>query len=240
MALTTPPVRILVVEDEPAIRDMVAFALRQDGFEVVHTALGSEALAQVAGGGLAAVILDVGLPDLNGFEVGKRIRALSGVPVLFLTARSDEVDRVVGLEIGDDYLVKPFSPRELVARVRNLVRRAQASSPSAVDAASPGTTSGGATLFEVDIDRARIAYRGVPLDLTRYEFLLLQTLLEAPERVFSRAQLMDRVWTDAPGTADRTVDTHVKTVRAKLRAVDAAHDPIVTHRSLGYSIRIRG
>ncbi len=215
---------ILIVEDEKAIADTIAYALRTEGFEPHRCELGQAALERVAAGGIRLVILDVGLPDLSGFEVCRRLRTVSNVPVIFLTARAEEVDRIVGLEIGaDDYVAKPFSPRELVARVRAILRRLEA-------APAP------APLFQVDEDALLVRFKGEALDLTRYEFRLLRTLLAAPERVFTRADLMDRVWSEAEETADRTVDTHVKTLRAKLKAIDPSLDPIRTHRGVGYSI----
>jgi len=216
------PAEILIVEDEAAIADTIAYALSTEGFAPRRCERGEEALVLLRGGDIRLVILDVGLPDLSGFEVLRRLRTFSEVPVLFLTARSGEVDRVVGLELGaDDYVAKPFSPRELVARVRSILRRtAQRTSP----------------LFQVEEASHRIRFKGQSLDLTRYEFLLLKTLLAHPERVFTRAELMEGVWAGAEESADRTVDTHVKTLRAKLRLVDAEADPIQTHRGLGYSI----
>ena len=216
------PAEILIVEDEAAIADTIAYALSTEGFAPRRCERGEEALVLLRGGDIRFVILDVGLPDLSGFEVLRRLRTFSEVPVLFLTARSGEVDRVVGLELGaDDYVAKPFSPRELVARVRSILRRtAQRESP----------------LFQVEEASHRIRFKGQSLDLTRYEFLLLKTLLAHPERVFTRAELMEGVWAGAEESADRTVDTHVKTLRAKLRLVDAEADPIQTHRGLGYSI----
>jgi two-component system catabolic regulation response regulator CreB len=213
---------VLIVEDETAIADTIVYALKTEGFLPLRCGLGQEALERLRGGGIRLVILDVGLPDLSGFEVCRRLRSFSDVPVIFLTARSEEVDRVVGLEIGaDDYLVKPFSPRELVARVRVILRRLERT-PS--------------PRFEVDEGLGRVRFCGTLLDLTRYEFLLLKTLLAQPERIFTRAQLMEQVWAGAEETADRTVDTHVKTLRAKLRAAHGDADPIQTHRGLGYSI----
>ena len=216
---------ILIVEDESAIADTIAYALSTEGFAPRRCERGEEALTLLRAGGIRFVILDVGLPDLSGFEVLRRLRTFSQVPVLFLTARSDEVDRVVGLEIGaDDYVAKPFSPRELVARVRSILRRVEARA----EAPAP--------LFEVEEASHRIRCKGQLLDLTRYEFLLLRALLAHPERVFTRAELMERVWSGAEESADRTVDTHIKTLRAKLRAVAPDLDPIQTHRGLGYSI----
>ncbi|HJV22269.1 MAG TPA: two-component system response regulator CreB [Holophagaceae bacterium] len=219
---------ILIVEDEPAIADAIAYALKTEGFLPHRVTTGTEALAHVRSGAARLVILDIGLPDLSGFEVCRRLRAFSEVPVLFLTARSEEVDRVLGLEIGgDDYVAKPFSPRELVARVRVILRRLERPGP-----ASP-------RLFEHDAAARRVRFRGQTLDLTRYEYLLLRTLLEQPERIFTRAQLMEQVWSGAEESSDRTVDTHVKTLRAKLRALDPESDPIRTHRGVGYSLSVR-
>jgi two-component system, OmpR family, catabolic regulation response regulator CreB len=222
---------ILIVDDEPAIVDTLDYALRTEGFATRCVGLGRDALTALQAGDIALVLLDVGLPDLNGFDVCRELRRVSDVPVIFLTARSDEVDRIVGLELGaDDYVPKPFSPREVASRVRAILRRARAApAPAAVPAAAQ-------PLFEVDAEGARIAYAGTWLSLTRYEYRLLATLLERPGRVLSRARLMERVWEDAQESLDRTVDAHVKTLRAKLRAV-RSEDPIKTHRGLGYSIR---
>jgi two-component system catabolic regulation response regulator CreB len=215
---------ILIVEDEQAIADSIAFALAREGFTPRHVVReGGRASAP------ALVILDVGLPDISGLDVCRRLRQCSEVPVIFLTARSDEIDRIVGLEIGaDDYVTKPFSPRELVARVRVILRRSGAGSPA---------PAARATRFELRAAEARILFAGQPLDLTRYEYLLLKTLVEHPGHVLSRAQLMDRVWSDAPDTLDRTVDAHVKSLRAKLRAIDSDAEPIQTHRGMGYSLQ---
>jgi two-component system catabolic regulation response regulator CreB len=219
---------ILIVEDEPAIADAIAYALKTEGFQPHRSGLGEEALRLLREQSFQLVILDVGLPDLSGFEVCRRIRAFSEIPVLFLTARSEEVDKLLGLEIGgDDYVAKPFSPRELVARVRVILRRL--TRPAA-------SLSAG---FEHDAPGRRIRFRGQALDLTRYEYLLLRTLLSQPERIFTRAQLMESVWSGAEESSDRTVDTHIKTLRAKLRAVDAESDPIQTHRGVGYSLEVR-
>ena len=223
------PGTILIAEDELAIAESIAYALRTDGFTPRHVALGQHALdAMQAPDAPALIVLDVGLPDMNGFEVCRQLRQFSNVPVIFLTARSDEIDRIVGLEIGaDDYVTKPFSPRELVARIRVVLRRL-------TPAIAP--TQAAPTRFELREYEARIVYCGQPLDLTRYEYLLLKALLERPSHVLSRAQLMDRVWADAPDTLDRTVDAHVKSLRAKLRVIDPAFDPIHTHRGMGYSL----
>ncbi len=227
---------ILIVEDEQAIADSIAYALRTDGFAPLHVTLGEQALqAMRAQPAPALVVLDVGLPDISGLDVCRRLRQFSDVPILFLTARSDEIDRVVGLEIGaDDYVTKPFSPRELVARIRVILRRMGPGVHAAAAAAAPPPSP--PARFELRPLEARILFHGQPLDLTRYEYLLLKTLLDHPTHVLSRAQLMDRVWTDAPDTLERTVDAHVKSLRAKLRLIDPGTDPILTHRGMGYSL----
>lgn len=232
---------ILVVEDEAAIADTVLYALRSEGYPAEHCLLGLEALQRAAQGDVALLVLDVGLPDLSGFEVCRRLRAagdpaVAALPVILLTARSDEVDRVLGLELGaDDYVAKPFSPRELVARVRARLRRH-------VPAGEGGQTVAGASAwrvhgaFAIDEEGHRIRYAGALLDLTRYEYGLLAALLQRPGAILSRAQLMDRGWDADVHSLDRTVDTHVKTLRGKLRAAGAVDDPIRTHRGLGYAL----
>lgn len=224
--------KVLLIEDESAIADNVLYALRTEGFTADWRSLGQEGLALLRSDPADLVILDIGLPDASGLEICKAIRAFSQVPIIFLTSRADEIDRVVGLEIGaDDYVTKPFSPRELVARVKVILKRARVPQP-AEEPTSPVTHG----RLQVDAARARISYAGAPLDLTRYEYLLLQFLVAHPGRVFSRAQLLDRVWETAQTSLDRTVDAHVKSLRAKLRAVTPDHDPIQTHRGLGYSL----
>ena len=221
------PTTILLAEDDAAIAETVLYALRAEGFAAEHLLLGGQVLPRLARGGIDLVILDVGLPDVSGFEVCRRLREHHTLPVIFLTARSDEIDRVLGLELGaDDYMAKPFSPRELVARVRARLRRHDGGQPRRCGR------------FEVDADAHRIRYAGHALELTRYEHALLAELLRRPSAILSRAQLLDRVWADALESGERTVDTHVKTLRAKLRQLDPARDPIRTHRGLGYSVDV--
>jgi two-component system catabolic regulation response regulator CreB len=221
---------VLIAEDEQAIADAVTYALRADGYAAEHVLLGRAVVPRVQSAAVDLVVLDVGLPDMTGFDVCRALRQVSDVPVIFLTARVGEVDRVLGLELGaDDYVVKPFSPRELVARVRACLRRRAPPAQARWQAVGA---------FEVDREGRRIRYRGQLLDLTRYEYGVLEALLARPGAVLSRAQLMDRVWAEALGSSDRTVDTHVKTLRAKLRAAADGQggDPIVTHRGIGYSL----
>jgi two-component system catabolic regulation response regulator CreB len=223
--------RILIVEDEPGIADTLQYALRTDGFEPAWVATGEEALAQVRAHAPALVILDLGLPDLSGFEVFKRLREIADVPVVFLTARSDEIDRVVGLELGaDDYVPKPFSPRELVARVRSVLRR----SSKPAGAAAAATLA--ATPLSIDDGRRQIRFYGQLLELSRYEYGLLKTLASRPGHVFTRDALLERVWDDPGDSLDRTVDAHVKTLRAKMKLVAPNLDPIRTHRGTGYAL----
>lgn len=224
--------RVLVVEDERAVADSIVYALRTDGCEPVWVGTGEGARVVLAGGDVSLVVLDVGLPDCNGFDLCREIRRTREVPVIFLTARSEEMDRVIGLEIGaDDYVSKPFSPRELSARVRAVLRRSQARPAPPPD--SPGLP------FELDDRRRVVSYFGRALDLTRTEFRILEVLLRHPGWVYSREQLMELVWDDPGAAVDRTVDSHVKALRAKLREVRPEVDPIVTHRGQGYSLQER-
>jgi two-component system catabolic regulation response regulator CreB len=237
--------RILVVEDEPAIADTIVYALSTDGFEPQWCASGAaarDAQRDAPGQAPAALaILDVGLPDINGFELFKQLTAAQpGLPVIFLTARASEIDRVVGLELGaDDYVAKPFSPRELVARVRTVLRRTQRSAvaPAAAATAAPVAAVEPAHGFAIDDERKQIRFRGRLLELSRIEYRLLKVLAERPGRVYSRDELMQRAWDDPAAAFDRTVDAHVKMLRAKLREIDADADPIATHRGMGYSLR---
>ncbi|WP_409279075.1 two-component system response regulator CreB [Pseudomonas defluvii] len=217
---------ILIVEDEAAIADTLIYALQGEGHSTEWVTLGNAALEQQRLRPADLVILDIGLPDISGFETCRQLRRFSEVPVMFLSARDGEIDRVVGLEIGaDDYVVKPFSPREVAARVRAILKRM-----------APRTeTLGSLEPFVLDTVRMQINYRGQPLGLTRHEFRLLQCLLEQPERVFSREQLLDAVGVPADAGYERSIDTHIKSVRAKLRQVAGEAEPIQTHRGLGYS-----
>ncbi len=224
---------ILIIEDESAIADVLAYALKSEGYTTQHCTLGSEALHHLRSGLHIMAILDVGLPDMSGFEVCRQARAFTDIPILFLTARAEQVDRIVGLEIGaDDYVTKPFSPREDVARVRVILRRG--TPPPGHSSISRLAVDG--SWFETDNGSARIRFCETTLDLTRYEYLLLKLLLEHPGHIYSREALMVSIWRDALDTSDRTVDTHIKTLRAKLKAVRDDLDPIVTHRGMGYSV----
>jgi two-component system catabolic regulation response regulator CreB len=223
--------RVLIVEDEAAIRDNIQFALEGEGLETLQLGTGMGVLALLAERSIDLVVLDVGLPDVSGFDLLKQIRSAHRTPVIMLTARNAELDRVLGLEIGaDDYVVKPFSPRELSARVKAVLRRAQPA-PAAAPVASP------AKPLWIDSAKRQVTFYGVLLQLSKFEYEIIATFIERPGQVFSREQLMNRIWEQPEQSLDRTVDAHIKNLRAKLRAVRPDLDPIVTHRGSGYSLR---
>lgn len=223
---------ILIVEDEGAIVDNIAYALKTEGYGTRWCSTGSEGLEAVRTDDFGLVILDVGLPDVNGFELFKDIRKHRDVPVIFLTARSEEIDRVVGLELGaDDYVTKPFSPRELTARVKAVLRRA-AAAPAAEAPVKPESFP-----FVCDDKKNVITYHGTPLQTSRYEYRLLKILLDHPGWVYSREQLMEMAWEEPDMSLARTVDAHIKNLRRKLKTVTPDCDPIVTHRGSGYALK---
>ena len=220
--------RILIVEDEPAISDNIQFVLESEGLETVRAATGLAASSILEEGVVDLIVLDIGLPDINGIDLLKEIRRTRTTPIILLTARSSEIDRVVGLEIGaDDYVAKPFSPRELAARVKAVLRRCQ---PAAL-------TKPEEEAFTVNRSKRVIAFFGTVLDLSKYEYEILNLFIERKGHVFSREQLMNNVWEEPEMSLDRTVDAHIKNIRAKLRAVRPDLEPLVTHRGSGYSLR---
>ena len=222
--------QVLLVEDEPAIADAVLYALESEGVACVWASTGEAALRHVRDSAPKMVLLDIGLPDINGLDLFRQIRAISNASIVFLTSRSSEIDQVLGLELGaDDYITKPFSPRVLSARVRLQLRRDTTSH------FTPHSTEPSTTLFQADEDKRRITLRGQLLDLSRYEYGLLLLLMQNPSRTYSREQLMQLVWASPDESFDRTVDTHIKVLRQKIRAVDASLNPIKTHRGVGYS-----
>jgi two-component system catabolic regulation response regulator CreB len=237
------PHRILVVEDEPAIADTITYALQTEGYEVEWCATAREAARRFEAAGCDLIVLDVGLPDGSGFDWCREVRRHSAVPIIFLTARANEIDRVVGLEIGgDDYIPKPFSPRELAARVRAVLRRAHSAEAKPSGTADRFDLSDAARNpvrfpFCIDAERMRITYFGRPVELSRYEYRLLEVLIRRPGRVYSREKLMELAWDAPESSTDRTVDAHIKTLRAKLRQMKPDIDPILTHRGVGYSLK---
>jgi two-component system, OmpR family, catabolic regulation response regulator CreB len=223
---------IVILEDEPSIAESLVFVLQAEGFSTHWESLAGKALTYIKEQSVDLIIMDVGLPDMTGFEACKQVRKFSEVPVMFLTARGDELDRVVGLEIGaDDYVVKPFSPREVAARVKAILKRVRPI-VAATESLLPSERS---REFVIDLERKTIHYQQQLLQLTRFEFCLLQALIEQPGRVFSRDQLLSAVGVTADAGYDRSIDGHIKTLRAKLRAVNTAADPIKTQRGFGYS-----
>jgi two-component system OmpR family response regulator len=222
--------RILVADDDGHIREVVRFALAQAGFAVVEARDGREACERLAEGGVDLVVLDVLMPEADGLEVCRRVRRTSDVPIIFLSSRDDELDRVLGLELGaDDYLAKPFSPRELLARVRAVLRRhREPAAPRAAEVLRRGP-------LEMDLSRHRCAWGGREVVLTVTEFALLQALLSAPGKVFSRDDLVDRAWGPGHAITDRTIDSHVRRIRQKLAALGA--DPVETVYGVGYRLR---
>lgn len=222
-----------MADDDPAIREVVRFALRREGIETVEAGDGASALRVFESSSPDLVVLDVAMPEMDGTEVCRRIRARSAtVPIIFLSSRTDEVDRVVGLEVGgDDYVVKPFSPRELAARVRAALRRAAAGSQAPPEPDSRLLTRGKVVL---DVGRFRATWDGREVPLTPVEFGLLRALLERPGLVLSREALMESGYADPTVVSGRTIDSHVRRVRRKF--AEAGGDPIETVHGVGYRV----
>jgi two-component system OmpR family response regulator len=219
--------RILIADDEPHIRDVIAFALERAGMEVALARTGTEALRRAKQGDCALAVLDIGLPEMDGLEVCRQLRRSSDLPILFLTARSDEIDRVLGLEIGgDDYVTKPFSPRELVARVSAILRRGRAAPVAEM------LRHGGLLL---DPAARTLRHDGHLVDLTALEFAIVEALLKRPGHVLTRDMLIDAAYGPNMHVAERTVDSHVRNIRAKLRLVGGG-DVIETVHSVGFKL----
>jgi len=218
---------ILVIEDEPGIARLVEDYLKAAGFTVVRASTAAEAIAQARASAPALVVLDLGLPDRDGFDVTRELRRFSEVPIVMLTARGDESDRIVGLELGaDDYVVKPFSPKELVARVRAVLRRAE-NRPAAGDTLS-------AFDIVVDLPRRRVTVGERQVALTATEFSLLETLVREPGRVFTRGQLLDAVRGVSFESYERAIDAHVKNLRRKIELQPGSPRYIQTVHGVGY------
>lgn len=227
--------RILVVDDDAHIREVVRFALEKAGHEVGEAADGRAALDAFARSPADLVVLDILMPELDGLEVCRELRRTSEVPILFLSSRDEELDRVLGLEMGaDDYVVKPFSPRELVARVKGILRRATTRMPEAGD--SKRVKSFGP--LRLDADRFECSWGGTPVTLTVTEFGLLQSLLGMPGKVYTRDELVERAYGDGHHITDRTVDSHIRRIRKKFKT--AGGEPVETVYGLGYRIQIKG
>jgi DNA-binding response OmpR family regulator len=226
---------ILLVDDEDSVQKLLAYPLEREGFRVLKARDGEEALDRFASERIDLVVLDVMLPKLDGLEVCKRLRAESEVPIIMLTARDDELDKVLGLELGaDDYITKPFSIREFRSRVRALLRRAAAPRRAPMD--GEVILAGALT---IDLARRTVDVRGAPAQLTYVEFELLRTLAASPGRVYSRRMLLEALWGGADFREPRTIDVHVRHLREKLERDPADPEYILTVRGVGYRFRDR-
>ena len=223
---------ILIVDDDPHIREVIGFALQKAGFATVEAENGEQALARFRETCPDLVVLDIVMPELDGTDVCKALRRISAVPIVFLSSRDDEVDRIIGLELGgDDYVTNPFSPRELAARARAILRRGKG---EAHDPAMPGGRELEHGRLRLDLDRYTAFWQGQEVVLTLTEFGILRTLLSHPGKVFNRDRLMDGSYQDYRVVSDRTIDSHVRRVRAKFKALGA--DPIETLHGIGYRL----
>ena len=225
--------RILIVEDEVSFSEALEFLLGKEGFSVVTAATGTEALRKFDQGGIDLVLLDLMLPEISGTEVCRQIRAKSRVPIIMLTAKDSEVDKVVGLEIGaDDYVTKPYSSRELVARIRAVLRR---NAGEGIENEPGVMTVNG---IRMDIDRHQVSVNGIPVSLPLKEFELLEFLMRNAGRVLTRMQLIDRVWGSDYVGDTKTLDVHIKRLRAKIETDPANPTLIQTVRGLGYKMEL--
>ncbi|MDY0391801.1 MAG: response regulator transcription factor [Candidatus Bipolaricaulis sp.] len=225
--------RILVVDDDPWVRKLVRGYLEQAGFAVTVAASGGEALAEFTAHPPDLVVLDLMLPEMDGLEVARRIRSSSSVPIIMLTARSTEEDRVLGLELGaDDYVVKPFSARELEARVRAVFRRAESGPAEPRVAEADG--------IRLDLERREAWVDGRPVELTALEFDLLAFLVQHPGRAFTRLELLEAVRGSSFASFERAIDSHIKRLRKKIEPVPDAPTRIVTVYGVGYKLAVRG
>jgi len=221
------PARILIVEDEPKLAALVGDYLRVGGYESNWVADGREAVSAVRNGQPDLVLLDLMLPGRDGLDICRELRSFSDVPIIMLTARVEEIDRLLGLELGaDDYICKPFSPREVVARVKAILRRTR------------GGTEQTAAALRIDEATHSAMFHGVMLELTPVEFRLLKTLAANPARVFSRDHLLDNLYLDHRVVTDRTVDSHIKNLRRKLDQAAPGQDPIRSIYGVGYKLEI--
>ena len=223
----TSALSILVVEEEPNIAAPLMRVLKEQGLDAMRVATIFEAKDAMKDNNFSAIVLDVGLPDGNGFDFCKELRKTNDIPVLFLTALNDEVDKVVGLEIGaDDYMTKPFSSREVSAKLKAILRRVKGP-----------TSTGRDSQFKLDKERKRITYKGEFIETSPTEYKILKLLIEKPGQVFSRDEIMDHCWDDSVMSLNRTVDTHIKTIRKKLKDIDPQADPkkvLKTHTGTGF------
>lgn len=221
---------ILIVEDESSIAENLIYALETEHFLCKHVDTGNAAVEEIKQENYDLIVLDIGLPDISGFDVCRKVRETHDTPILFLSARDSETDRVLGLEFGgDDYVTKPFSPRELTARIRAILRRISKPAPASLQEQSNEEP------LHHDAAAMQIYWKTEPLELTAHEYKLLVCFLEQPTRTFTREQLLEQAWEDPGSAMDRTIDAHIKSLRAKLRhASPELAEVIVTRRGLGY------
>jgi DNA-binding response OmpR family regulator len=231
LSATAP--RILLVDDELSVQKLLTYPLRKEGYDVIPALDGREALERLRDDNFDLVVLDVMLPRMDGFDVCRAIRSRSTVPIIMLTAKTEETDKVLGLELGaDDYITKPFSVREFRSRVKAVLRRAALAQPEAqfeepIDAGD----------LQIDFEKRSVVVRGEPAQLTYVEFEILAALAQAPGRVFSRTMLLERVWGDAAYRDPRTIDVHIRHLREKLEAEPKTPELILTVRGVGYRFR---
>jgi DNA-binding response OmpR family regulator len=227
--------RILLVDDEQAVQTLLTYPLRKDGYDVVPATTGQEALERFRDGAFDLVVLDVMLPQVDGFEVCKALRARSAVPIIMLTAKTEEFDKVLGLELGaDDYITKPFSMREFRSRVKAVLRRADLRRNG--DEADAPIEMGD---LRMDFAKRHVDVRGEPVKLTYVEFEILAILARSPGRVFSRTMLLERLWGDAAYRDPRTIDVHIRHLREKIERDPKEPELIFTVRGVGYHFRDR-
>jgi two-component system catabolic regulation response regulator CreB len=219
--------KILIVEDERVTAESIVFALESDSFNTHWLSSGKDAILYIENNEVDLVLLDIGLPDISGFDVLRKVRKKSNIPVIIITARDDDADIVLGLEgLGaDDYVTKPLSPRVLVARVRAQLRHTD-----------NNPVLGSNSLFSIDTNLQQISLKGITLNLTLAESKILQHLINNPNRVHTREHLLGVIWDRPVGAETRTIDTHIASIRSTINAVDIENDYIKTHRGLGYSL----
>jgi DNA-binding response OmpR family regulator len=227
--------RILLVDDERSVQTLLTYPLRKDGYDVITASTGQEALDRFREGQFDLVVLDVMLPEVDGYDVCRRLRAQSAVPIIMLTAKAEELDKVLGLELGaDDYITKPFSMREFRSRVKAVLRRAELSRNG--DVVEEPLVHDDLT---IDFAKRSVELRGEPIRLTYVEFEILSALARSPGRVFSRSMLLERLWGDSSYRDPRTIDVHIRHLREKLELDPAAPELIFTVRGVGYHFRDR-
>lgn len=229
--------KILIVEDESSIAEALTYALETEHFMCYHEETGEGAISICHEQEFDFIVLDIGLPDMSGFDVCRKIRLHRQTPILFLSARDSEMDRVLGLEFGaDDYVTKPFSPRELTARIRAILRRTNAHTSKETAASTQSTQTVTTDILFNNTRAMQIYSKGTPIDLTAHEYKLLACLIKQPHRTFTREQLLENAWDDPGSAMDRTIDAHIKSLRSKLRTTNKElAEVIVTRRGLGYS-----